>query len=155
MPARLASPIFIDELHFFVDVQHAGHFDFEVRIPFLHVVSNLVRSQFALLQDLVEFGAAQPEQRRVPGCDTVLVYVSDQQLVRPQFVGISQFLRLLASTVLYPDNRIVRQLPRLAGPGQFAQCCVQTELKKLLNRQHHGAAADVVVLRDGFITLAR
>jgi hypothetical protein len=56
---------------------------------------------------------------------------------------------------LYPDNRIVRQLPGLAAPGQFSQGCVQTELKKLLNAQHHAAAADVVVLRNGFITLAR
>ena len=92
---------------------------------------------------------------RMPGRDAVLLYVSDQQLVRPQFVGIPQFLRFLASTVLYPDNRIVRQLPRLAAPGQFSQCYVQAELKKLLNTQHHAAAADVVVLRNGFITLAR
>jgi len=27
-------------------------------------------------------------------------------------------------------------------------------LKELLNTQHYGAAADVVVLRNGFITLA-
>ena len=106
------------------------------------------------LQDLVEFGAAQPEQRRMPGCGAVLAYVSDQQLVRPQFVGVSQFLRLLAGTVLYPDNRIVRQLPRLARSGQFSQCRVQTELKKLLNAEHHRATADVVVLRYGFVTLA-
>jgi hypothetical protein len=56
--------------------------------------------------------------------------------------------------MLYPDNRIVRQLARLAGSGQFSQRCVQTELKKLPDSQHHGAAADVVVLRYGFITLA-
>ena len=91
----------------------------------------------------------------MPDCDAVLANVSDQQPVRPQFVGISQFLRLLASTVLHPDNRVVRQLPRLAGSGQFSQCYVQTKLKKLLNRQHNGAAADVVVLRNGLITLAR
>ena len=155
LPAGLAPPIFIDDLDFLVDVQHAGHFDFKVRVPFLHVVSNFVRSQFALPQDLVEFGAAQPEQCRMPGCGAVLAYVSDQQSVRPQFVGISQFLRLLASAVLHPDNRIVRQLSRLAGSGQFSQGCVQPELKKLLNAQHHGAAADVVVLRNSFITLAR
>ena len=80
--------------------------------------------------------------------------MSNQQLVRPQFVGVSQFLRLLAGTVLYPGNRIVRQLPRLARSGQFSQCRVQTELKKLLNAEHHGATADVVVLRDRFVTLA-
>ena len=108
LPACLAPPIFIDDLDFLIDMQHAGHFDFEVWVPFFHVVSNFVRSKFALPQDLVEFGAAQSEQRRMPRCDAVLVYVSDQQLVRPQFVGISQFLRLLASTVLHPDNRIVR-----------------------------------------------
>ena len=90
----------------------------------------------------------------MPGRDALLAYVSDQQLVRPQFVGIAQFLRLLASTVLYPDNRIVGQLPRLSGPGQFSQCCVQTELKKLLNAQHHRAATDMVVTRNRFITLA-
>ena len=31
----------------------------------------------------------------------------------------------------------------------------QPELKKLLNTQHYAAAADVVMLRNGFITLAR
>jgi len=69
-------------------------------------------------------------------------------------VGLPQFLRLLASTVLYPDNRIVCQLSRLAGSGQFSQCRVQTKLKKLLNTPHYGAAADVVVVRNRFITLA-
>ena len=43
LPTGLAPPIFIDDLDLLVDVQHAGHFDFEVRVPFLHVVSNLVR----------------------------------------------------------------------------------------------------------------
>jgi hypothetical protein len=43
-----------------------------------HVVPNLMRSEFALPQDLVEFGAAQPEQRRMPACDAVPAYVSDQ-----------------------------------------------------------------------------
>ena len=117
LSAAFDPPIFIDDLDLLIDVQHAGHFGFEVRIPFLHVISNFVRSQFALSQDLVEFGAAQLEQCRMTGRDAVLAHVSDQQFVRPQFVGISQFLRLLASTVLYPGNRIVRQLPRLTRPG--------------------------------------
>ena len=82
----------------------------------------------------MEFGAAQSEQRRMPGRDAVLPYVSDQQLVRPQFVGVSQLLRLLAGTVLYPGNRVVRQLPRLARSGQLSQCRVQTELKQLLTQ---------------------
>ena len=72
LPAGFAPPIFIDDLYLLVDVQHAGHFDFEVRVPFLHVVSNLVRSHFALLQDPVEFGATQTEQRRMPGRNAVL-----------------------------------------------------------------------------------
>ena len=37
--------------------------------------------------------------------------------------------------------------------GQFSLCRFQTELKKLLNTQHRGTAADVVVLRNGLITL--
>jgi len=57
--------------------------------------------------------------------------------------------------VLRPGNRIVRQLPRLAGPGQFSQRCVQTELEKLLNAQHHRAAADMMVPRNGFIAVRR
>src|SRR4029450_713014 len=152
--ACFAPLIFIDDLDLLVNVQHASHFDFEVRVPFLHVVSNPVWSQFALLQDSVEFGATQSEQCRMPGRDAVLAYVSDQQLIRPQFVGVSQFLRLLAGAVLYPGNRIVRQLPRLARSGQLSQCRIKTELKTLLNAEHHGATADVVVLRDGFVTLA-
>ena len=59
LPAGLAPSIFIDDLDFLVDVQYTGHFGFEVRIPFLHVVSNFVRSQYrALPQDLVEFRTA-------------------------------------------------------------------------------------------------
>ena len=87
-------------------------------------------------------------------CDAALAYVSEQQPIRPQFVGIAQFLRLLASTILHPGNRVVRQLARFAGSGQFSQCCVQTELEKLLNTEHHRTAADMVVSRNGFISLA-
>jgi hypothetical protein len=114
-----------------------------------------VGPEFALPQDLVEFGAAQFEQRRMPDCDAVLADVSEQQPVRPQFVGIAQFLRLLTSTILHPGNRVVWQLAWLTGSGQFSQCCVETELEKLLNAQHHRAAADMVVPRNGFIGLAR
>jgi hypothetical protein len=78
---------------------------------------------------------------------------SEQQPVRPQFAGIAQSLRLLASTVLHSGNRIVRQLSRLAGSRQFSQRRVQPELEKLLNTQHHRAAADMVVSRNRHISL--
>jgi hypothetical protein len=66
---------------------------------------------------------------------------------------MAQFFRLLASTMLHPGNRVVWQLPRLSRSGQFSQRCIQTELEEFLKTQHHGAAADVVVSRDGFVTL--
>src|SRR5207245_5512916 len=52
-----SSDLFVDDLHLFVDVQHIRHFGLEVRIPPLHIVSNLVRPQFALTQDF-EIGRA-------------------------------------------------------------------------------------------------
>ena len=92
---------------------------------------------------------------RMPDCDAVLADVSEQQPVRPQFVGVAQFLWLPASTILHPGNRVVRQLAWLAGSGQFSQRRIQAELEKLLNTQHHRAAADMVVSRNGFVGLAR
>src|SRR6266568_4871425 len=91
----------------------------------------------------------------MPDCGAVLADVSEQQPVRPQFVGIAQFLWLPASTILHPGNRVVRQLAWLAGSGQFPQRRVQAELEKLLNAQYHRAAADMVVPRNGLIGLAR
>ena len=79
LPTGFAPVIFIDDLDLLVHVQHVGHFELEVRIPLLHVVSDLVRPQFALPQDLVEFGSAQFEQRRMAGCDTALVYVASNR----------------------------------------------------------------------------
>src|ERR1039457_4863043 len=55
----------------------------------------------------------------------------------------------------HPGNRVVRQLPRLAGPGQFPQCGVQTELEALSDAQHHRATADAMVPCNGLVTLAR
>ena len=72
LPAGFATSIFIDDLDLLVDVQHAGHFYSEARVLFLLEVSNLVRSQFALLQDPVEFGATQSEQCGMPGRGAVL-----------------------------------------------------------------------------------
>src|ERR1039458_10647562 len=55
----------------------------------------------------------------------------------------------------HPGNRVVRQLPRLAGPGQFPQRGVQTELEALSDTQHHRATADAMVPCNGLVTLAR
>ena len=154
MPAGLPWSVFIDDLDLLVDVQYVGHFDLEVWISLLDVVANLVRPEFALPQDLVEFGAAQLEQRRMSASDAVLAEVSEQQPVRPQFVRIAQFLRFLAGTILHPGNRVVWQSAWLTGSGQFSQRRVQTELEELLDTQHHRAAADMVVPGNGFITLA-
>src|SRR5215831_15623289 len=84
------------------------------------------------------------------GC-AVLADVSEQQPIGPQFVRVAQFFWLLAGTVLHPGNGIVRQLPRLAGAGQFSQRCLQTELEKLLNAQDYRAAADVVAPRNRLV----
>src|ERR1019366_5710738 len=65
------------------------------------------------------------------------------------------FLGLLAGTIQHPGNRVVRQLPRLAGPGQFPQRGVQTELEALSDTQHHRATADAMVPCNGLVTLAR
>src|SRR5215469_15862166 len=87
-------------------------------------------------------------------CDAALVYVGEQTPIRPQFVGIAQFFRILARTVLHPCNRIVRQLSRLAGSGQFSKRCFQAELQKLLNTRDNRAATDMMMPGNGLITLA-
>ncbi len=70
------------------------------RIPPLHVVSNLVWPKLTLAEDLVEFGTTQLLQCRMAGGDAVLTHMGIQQFAGPQFVGITQFLGLLASTML-------------------------------------------------------
>src|SRR5580693_8091684 len=80
--------------------------------------------------------------------------MSRQKPVGPQFVGIPQFFGLLARTVLHPGNRIVGQLSWLSRSGQLGEGGVEAELKTLSNAKHHGAAADLMVLRNGLVALA-
>src|ERR1017187_1992998 len=91
----------------------------------------------------------------MPGCDAVPTHVGGQELVGPQLVGITQFLRLLTSTILHPGDRVVRQLARLPRPGQLSQRCVKPELEALSDAKHHRATADAMVARDRLVTLAR
>src|SRR5262245_41742972 len=56
--------------------------------------------------------------------------------------------------MLHPCNRIVRQLSRLAGSGQFSKRCFQAELQKLLNTRDNRAATDMMMPGNGLITLA-
>ena len=72
---RTLPSIFIDDFNLLVDVLHARHFDFERRIPPLHVVSNLVWPKLTLAQNLVEFGTTQLLQCRMAGGDAVLTHM--------------------------------------------------------------------------------
>jgi hypothetical protein len=97
-----------------------------------------VRPKLTLAQNLVEFGAAHfqavPDARlRQCPCTRAANSLSVH-------IGIAQFLRLLASAVVHPGNRVDRQLARLACPGPFSERCLQSKLKKL-NALHDRAAA--------------
>src|SRR5215470_19571130 len=91
----------------------------------------------------------------MPGGDAVLTDMRGQQLVCPQLVGIAEFLGLLASAMLHPDHRIVRQLPRPPRSGQLSQRCVKPKLQTLADAQHHRATTDVMALCDRLIALSR
>ena len=55
---RALQPPWVEDLHFLVNVQHGGHFLFELRIPSLDIVPNLVRLEFPLREDAMKLGAA-------------------------------------------------------------------------------------------------
>lgn len=78
---------------------------------------------------------AQSLSFRSAGCPAA-TRVGGQQLVNPQFVGVTQFLRLPASAIPHPGNRVVRQLPRMPGLGNSSSAASRP------NRRHfrmHGA----------------
>jgi hypothetical protein len=80
---HLATQILINDLNLIVDVQDQHHFRLEGGIPFLHVVANLVGPEFALPQNLVEFGSAQLAQRWMSGRNAVLAHMRCPQPIGP------------------------------------------------------------------------
>src|SRR5271157_2533006 len=82
--ANLASQqSFIENLYFLVDMQYRRHLGLELRVPSLHIVTNLMRPKFSLRQDLMQLGAAHPLQFRVPRRPGLLPQVCGQQTVGP------------------------------------------------------------------------
>src|ERR1700731_1668834 len=78
----------------------------------------------------MQFRPAQFAQTWRARRPAVLPHVALQQSIRPQLVGITEVLRLLAGTVQHPGDRIIRDAATLARPRQFPQCRVDSELKK-------------------------
>ena len=52
-----AQQSFIENLYFLVNMQYRRHLGRELRVPSLHIVTNLMRSKFSLHQDLMQLGA--------------------------------------------------------------------------------------------------
>jgi len=109
-----AQQSFVENLYFLINMQYRHHLGLELRVPPLHIVSNLMRSKFSLHQDLMQLGAAHLLQFRVPRRPGLLPQVCGQQTVRPQLLGIAQLRGLLTGTVLHLCNRRIRNPTRLA-----------------------------------------
>src|SRR5271157_1575764 len=128
----------IEDLHFLVHVQHRRHFLIKLRVPSLHIVPDLMRLEFALRQNLVQFRPAQARQFSVTSRPCLAVDVLGQQLIGPQFLGIPQIFWLLARQILYPCNGFVGNLARLARPWQLSQRRLQSKAKVFSNAKDHG-----------------
>src|SRR5262245_40838123 len=120
---------------FLVDMQNLDHLLFEVRIPALHVIADLVWSDLTLRQYPVKFRPAHFVQTGMARRQAVLPHVTLQQSVSPQFVGVAQILRLLAGTVQHPGNRVIRDAAALARSWQLSQRRIDSELQELTNTQ--------------------
>src|SRR5271157_3852372 len=79
-----------------------------------------------------------PGQFPVTSHPCLAVDVLGQQLIGPQFLGITQIFWLLARQILYPCNGFVRNLARLARPRQLSQCRLQSKAKVFSNAKDHG-----------------
>ena len=47
----------IENLYFLINMQYRRHLGLELRVPSLHIVTNLMRPKFSLHQDLMQLGA--------------------------------------------------------------------------------------------------
>ncbi len=68
-------------------MQYLRHFGLEGGVPPLHVGANLVRAQFPVAQDFVQFGSTQPFEGRLSGCDALPAHMGGRQFAGPQFVA--------------------------------------------------------------------
>src|SRR5271154_4841468 len=83
----------------------------------------------------MQFRPAQFAQTWMARCQAVLPHVALQKSVRPQLVGVTEILRLLAGTVQHPGDRIVRDAATLARPRQFSQGGIDSELKEFPSQE--------------------
>src|SRR5665647_1399001 len=79
-----------------LSAQHLGHFFRKLGITLRQVVTDLVRLHFLRIEDLAQRALRQVRQARVPFGGTVLASVAGEQPCGPQFMRITQFLRLPA-----------------------------------------------------------
>ena len=112
----------LEQFHFAIDAQHLGHFFRKFRITLLQVVTDLVRLHFLGIEDLVQCALRQVGQARVPFGGTVLASVAGEQPRRPQFMRITQILRLPARKRCQPGFRFQRDRRLPAGTRAIVQC---------------------------------
>src|ERR1019366_3671786 len=125
-------------------MQNLSHLWLELRIPAFHVITDLVRTNFTLRQNPVQPGPAQLLQTRVTGRLAMLPHVLLKQRIRPEFVGVTKFLRFLTSQVQNPCNGVIRNTPTLSWSWQLSQRRLQPELKKLARTQRNCMAIHVI-----------
>jgi hypothetical protein len=85
-----------DDLNFPVDMEHVHHLAVELGIPTFQVVTHLVRAQLAAIQDFGDGSASKLSETRMPLSPAMLAGMSSQKVSRPQLVGVTQRLGLLA-----------------------------------------------------------
>ena len=84
----------------------------------------------------------------------VLPHMALQQVIRPEFVGVAEILRLLAGTRQHPGDRIIRNTATLARARSFTQCGVDSELKELTHTPCDGVTIHAVGNNDRIVTHA-
>jgi hypothetical protein len=114
-----------------------------------------MRTEFALAEYFMQFGTTQALQHRMTSRHAMAAHMGCQQLAGPQFVGISQFLRLPTGAVLNPNQRVVGQLTRPAWPRQLSQRGIEPEFQALPDAEHYRAAAHIMAPSDRFVACAR
>jgi hypothetical protein len=82
--------------------------------------------------------APQARQFRVTSRRRLAADMFGQQLISPEFLGITQIPGLLARQILSPYNGIVRYLARLSRPWQLSQCRLLPKSKVFSNAKNHG-----------------
>src|SRR5258708_11300518 len=83
----------------------------------------------------------------------LLADMGREQLVGPEFIGITQILRFLAGAIPHPGLCVIGHLPRLSRSGQLFERSLQPKPDALLDAKHTRAAADAMVPCDRFIAV--